>query len=182
VRRRDEVVLHPVMRALTQATDETSLLTMPTGLHAICVLSVESSRPVRLSFATGLLFPLYAGASGKVLLPWVSPRLRAQVLAEGGWELASGERLSAATLAAQVERIREDGYCVTFGEVDAAATGVAAPIRAENGRLLGGITLAGPTGRFTDRLDDLVERVRIAADEIGRRLEERRGDGGLDRA
>jgi DNA-binding IclR family transcriptional regulator len=180
----DELVpaAHPVMRSLTQSTDETSLLTMPTGLHAICVLSVESSRPVRLSFATGLLFPLYAGASGKVLLPWIPARLRAQVLAEGGWTLASGEQLSAASLERHIEEIRADGCCVTIGEVDADATGVAAPIRAESGRLFGGLTLAGPTGRFADRLDELVERVRNAADEIARRLEERGNDGFLDRA
>jgi DNA-binding IclR family transcriptional regulator len=173
-RLQDELVpaASPVMRALTQETDETSLLTMPTGLHAIAVLSVESTKPVRLSFATGRLFPLYAAASGKVLLPFVSARLREHVLAEReGWQLASGARLSVAELREQIDRIRDDGYCVTFGEVDADAAGVAAPILTENGRLLGGLSLAGPASRFVDRLDALVDQVRAAAAEIGRRLE-----------
>jgi len=39
----------PALESLTAATGETSLLVMPTGARAICILAVESSRTIRLS-------------------------------------------------------------------------------------------------------------------------------------
>lgn len=165
----------PVMRTLTEAIDETTLLTMPAGLRAICVLSVESSRPIRLSYSTGRVLPLHGGASGKVLLPWLPRRVLEDVIrAAEGFELASGERLTAKQLVEQVEEIRSRGFCLTRGEVDAEATGLAAPVMAQD-RLFAGLTAAGPTSRFgEERLPQLVDQVRAAAAEIGRRLDDRR--------
>jgi IclR family KDG regulon transcriptional repressor len=164
-----------VMQQLTADTGETSLLTMPTGLNAICVLSVESPRPIRLSFALGRVLPLYAGASGKILLPWLSPRLVDHLLRDRrAWRLADGRTRTPAALRKEIEEIRADGHLVTCGEVDAEATAVAAPILA-GGRLAAGLSVAGPSARFDDgRLPALIDRVCGAAEEIGRRLETRR--------
>jgi DNA-binding IclR family transcriptional regulator len=163
------------MQELTHETDETSLLTMSTGLNAICVLSVESSRPIRLSFASGRVLPLHAGASGKVLLPWLSPRVVEHLMRGGrSWRLANGQVLTPAGLQAQIEEIRSVGHVITFGEVDAEAAAVAAPVLPA-GRLCGGLSVAGPAARFgDDRLPELIDKVRAAAEEIGRRMEKRR--------
>ncbi len=164
-----------VMQELTRETDETSLLTMPTGLNAICVLSVESSRPIRLSFAFGRVLPLYAGASGKILLPWLSPRLVEHLMRDNrSWRLANGQTLTPAALRGQIEEIRAAGHLITRGEVDAEAAAVAAPVLA-GGKLGGGLSVAGPSARFDEaRLPELIDQVCAAADEIGRRMETRR--------
>lgn len=164
----------PVMRALTAAIDETTLMTMPTGLRAICVLVVDSSRPIRLSFATGRVLPLQTGASGKVLLPWLPARLLEQVLHEKqDWPTLAGAPLTRETLQRQIEEIREQGYAITCGEVDPDAVAVAAPVFGAGDRLVGALTAAGPTRRFQDdRLPELVEQVRAASGEIGERLKQ----------
>src|SRR6202165_4951917 len=107
-------VAMPVLEALTVATGETSLLVMPTGARAICILAVEPSRAIRLSYQPGRVFPLYAGASGKVLLPWLSAQLFETALAQSeGQVLATGQLITAAGLMREVEQIRIAGYCVT---------------------------------------------------------------------
>src|SRR6202171_1874208 len=89
-------VAMPVLEALTVATGETSLLVMPTGARAICILAVEPSRAIRLSYQPGRVFPLFAGASGKVMLPWLSAQLLETALAQAeGQGLAGGRPLSA---------------------------------------------------------------------------------------
>ena len=162
----------PVLEALTAATGETSLLVMPTGARAICIFAVEPSRAIRLSYQPGRVFPLYAGASGKVLLPWLSAQLVETALAQGdGQRLATGDVLTAAGLQKQIELIREAGHCVTHGELDAGVSAVAAPIFGRGGQIFAAISLAGPETGFTPvRLPEFIELVRAAAAETGRGL------------
>lgn len=155
----------PALEALTSATGETSLLVMPTGARAICILAVESSRTIRLSYQPGRVFPLYAGASGKVMLPWLSAQLMETAIAQGDGEvLASGRRLTAAGLRTEARSIRAAGYCVTHGDLDTGASAVAAPVFARNGQIFAAVSVAGHETRFTaDRLPGLIENVLSAA-------------------
>lgn len=162
-------IAFPVMRRLTLELGETSLLTMAAGSSAICVVSVESPRPIRLSYATGRIVPFYAGASGKVLLPWIPWRLRELVLREYERVTADQpERQTVASLREQIATIGAQGFCVTEDEVDPGTTAVAAPILRTVRSLVGALTIAGPSERLPRaRLPEVIDRVRDAATEIG---------------
>ena len=172
VARELEPIALPVLESLTATTGETSLLVMPTGARAIRILSAEPLRELRLSYRPGQVVPLYAGASGKVLLPWLSPNLLESAIAQGdGQLLANGQRLSEASLREQVARIRAAGYCVTHGELDADAAAIAAPVFLKGGQVFAAISVAGPLAGFTQhRLPELVERVRTAATNLAAAL------------
>jgi DNA-binding IclR family transcriptional regulator len=165
----------PIMRSLTRETGETSLLTMRTGLNAICVLSVDSPRPIPLSFAPGRIIPLYRSASGRILMPWLNARLVDRVLKDmAPYVTGEGERIDAAVVRAQLKEIRETGYCVTSGEVDAGATGDAVPVLSSSDRLLAGLTVAGQRERFSERhITELVSKLRTATSLIAKRWEGR---------
>lgn len=165
-------IAQPILEALTADTGETSLLLMPTGARAICILALEPSRAIRLSYQPGRVFPLYAGASGKVMLPWVSTQLVATALAQGeGQVLAGGRRLTAASLKSELKAIRAAGYCVTHDELDAGASAVAAPVFTRGGQIFASVSIAGPNSSFTeDRLRALIDSVVAAAAETGRGL------------
>jgi DNA-binding IclR family transcriptional regulator len=165
-------VATPVLEALTRSTEETSLLVMPTGARAICILAVEPSRPIRLSYQPGRVFPLYAGASGKVLLPWLSAQLVETAVAQAaGLTLPGGRRLTATRLRREIDSIRAAGYCVSHGELDTGASAVAAPVFGRGGQILAAISVAGPeTGFSARRLPTLIEQVLSAAAETGRGL------------
>ena len=162
----------PILEGLTSATGETSLLVMPTGARAICILAVEPSRAIRLSYQPGRVFPLYAGASGKVLLPWLSTQLVETALAQAeGQVLATGHKLTSAALRREVERIRNAGYCVTHAELDAGVSAVAAPVFGRGGQIFAAISVAGPeTGFNADQLPALTDQVCAAAAQTGRSL------------
>jgi DNA-binding IclR family transcriptional regulator len=172
----------PVLETLTSATGETSLLVMPTGARAICILAVESSRAIRLSYQPGRVFPLYAGASGKVMLPWLSGQLMETAIAQGdGQVLASGRRIIAAGLRAEARSIRAAGYCVTHGDLDSGASAVAAPVFARNGQIFAAVSVAGhETGFTTDRLPGLIENVLAAAAATSRGIATARPSTGTE--
>jgi DNA-binding IclR family transcriptional regulator len=162
----------PILESLSAETGETALLLMPTGARAICILAVEPSRAIRLSYQPGQVLPLYAGASGKVMLPWVSAQLVDTAIAQGeGQVLADGRRLTATAIKAELKAIRSSGYCVTHDELDAGAGAVAAPVFTRGGQILASVSVAGPSVGFgADRLPALIEKVVGAAAETGRGL------------
>ena len=146
----------PVLEGLTAATDETSLR------NGIRMAQAEAGR----------VFPLYAGASGKVLLPWLSAQLLDSAIAQGdGHMLPNGRRLTAARLRRDVATMKSAGYCVSHAEVDAGASAVAAPVFGRAGQIFAAVSVAGPEVGFTEeRLPALIERVLAAAAEIGRHV------------
>jgi DNA-binding IclR family transcriptional regulator len=172
VARELEPIAQPVLDALTAATGETALLVMPTGARAIRILSAEPSRELRLSYRPGQVLPLYAGASGKVLLPWLSGSLVESALAQGdGQLLADGRRLTALDLRKQIRAIKEAGYCVTLGELDVDAGAVAAPVFLRGGQIFAAISVAGPLAGFDERrTPELVGLVQAAAGELATAL------------
>jgi DNA-binding IclR family transcriptional regulator len=172
-------VAQPVLDALTAQTGETSLLVMPTGARAIRILSAEPTRELRLAYRTGQVLPLYAGASGKVLLPWLSPSLVESALAQGeGQLLADGRRLTTAALRAQIVAIRAAGHCVTVGELDAEAGAVAAPVFLRGEQIFAAVSVAGPLAGFSEgRLPVLVAHVKASAAELAAVLSALGGNG-----
>ncbi len=150
-------------RELAQRTHETAMLMAPTGGQAICLEYIESPRPIRLSFERGRVMPLYAGAASKILLAFLDDRERKRTLAAAeGAVLENGRVISSAELSAELTEIEKAGYCVSEGEVNVDTVGVAAPVFRRR-RLVAGLTLAGPSRRFTDEYPSQMSRRRRRA-------------------
>jgi DNA-binding IclR family transcriptional regulator len=70
-----------------------------------------------------------------------------------------------------LEKIREMGYAVSFGELTPGAAGLAAPIKNHFGEVIASLGFAGPANRFSSR--DLVELTTVlieSADKISTML------------
>jgi DNA-binding IclR family transcriptional regulator len=88
---------------------------------------------------------LWRGASGKAILAFLD-----------GAEIAEITRgipktISKATLAADLARVRSDGYFVSRGEVFVGAIAVAAPYFDHTGKVAGSIGIFGPEARLDER-------------------------------
>ncbi len=148
-----------VMEDLSHRVGETVILTAPCGLEAILLHAVETERhSVRLSHPSFRRAPMHRGASGKILAAYLEPVERERLVA------AVGEP----ELARQLEQIRADGYVFTAGELDAGAAAVAAPILDRRGRLLAGLSIAGPEQRIVADVDGAAAAVVETAQRIER--------------
>ncbi|MFD4603075.1 IclR family transcriptional regulator [Streptomyces sp. NPDC058464] len=162
----------PVMRNLSGEIGETVLLTRRAGAAAICVERCEADHPVRISYERGSVLPANAGASALALLAWL-PEKECRELLEG----QRLQRFTARTMTdvdavmARLGEIRQDGYCVSRGELDTDILGIAAPVRGASGGVVAALSVAALEHRVPDRrLPEVVESVRTAAEHIGNQL------------
>lgn len=128
--------------------------------QAIYADAVNSTRRVHYAMRTGLRVPLYASAVGRVLLAY-SPPERTQAYLEKAHlkALTSRTRISPDTIMEQLETIREQGYCASFGEMLKDTAAIAVPVFDPTDKLVGGIILAAPLDRMRANFDPILSHV-----------------------
>lgn len=157
----------PVMEGLARTHRETVLLTARVGASALGIASVESPRTIRLSFARWELLPLHRGASGRVLLAWLDPGVAEPVIAA----VADDDpALDTTALRRDLAAARERGYAITHGDLDPGASAVAVPILDGRGKLVAGLTVAGPTARIRSHEHEIIAGVTTGARTIAEAL------------
>ncbi len=174
-------VAAPVLDQLAETTGETVFLGVLDGLEAVCVDKRESRHPVRLYAEIGRRAPLHAGGVPRVLLAYralAQPEILEQLTLT---PITSATLVNRDVLAAELARIREQGYAVSIDDLDMGVTSVAAPIRDHLGNLAAAVSVAGPNDRLPpEAIPDLAALVRAAADQISRGLGATRLSGVLE--
>ena len=149
----------PVMAELCEEVGETVFLTAPCALEAIVLHVVETERhSVRLSYTRFRRGPMHRGASGKILAAFLEPGERRRLV----------DAVRSPGLGGELDEVHREGVVVTVSELDEGAAGVAAPILDRRGRLVAGLSVAGPAERVTARVPALRVAVSGAAGKIGR--------------
>jgi DNA-binding IclR family transcriptional regulator len=146
----------PYLTELRDITGESTMCSIRVGLERIYVESIESLHLVRYVAPLGKRLPLWAGATGKVILAHLEEGERERVIDDlrksGLHVYASGEAVDADRLVEELAKIRREGFAVSTGERVAAVTAVAAPIFDHNHRITGAMCVTGPLPRFTPEI------------------------------
>ncbi len=150
----------PVMREFARLTGETVNLNVAQDRRRVCIEKIESDQDIRHFVELGRPMPLYAGASGRVLLAFMDPVEIEAVIAEGLRRLTPRTITDPARLRADLAEIRRRGYAVSVGERVDEACAVSAPVRDASGRVVAGLTISGPAYRFrAERVRELTALV-----------------------
>jgi len=151
-----------VMAELCEEVGETVILTAPCALEAIVLHVAETERhSVRLSYTQFRRGPMHRGASGKILAAFLDADERRRLT----------DAVGAPGLEDELEAIRRDGIAMTVSELDEGAAAVAAPILDRRGRLVAGLSAAGPAERISARVPELRDAVTAAAGKVQRAYE-----------
>ncbi len=145
------VLARPVLARLMEATGETAVIgALASDADLATYLDkVETSNPIRYAVTVGERRDLFCTALGKVLLANFAPERLTQYL-----KSTARKRFTATTvtkisnLRAELEQIRKDGVSRTRDERIVGASGLAAPIFANNGEIVAAVLIAGPTERI----------------------------------
>ena len=141
----------PAIQELHESTRETISLYILEGNERVCIERLESPQTVRIVTRVGRRLPLYAGSAGKVMLAFLPPERQEQILQSISLEpLTSKTITSIEMLRQELEKAREQGFAVSYGEWIEDAAGVAAPILDQEGEVIAAISISGPIQRFTD--------------------------------
>ncbi|HXF83295.1 MAG TPA: IclR family transcriptional regulator [bacterium] len=161
----------PVIHALARETGETVNLNVVIDRQRVCIEKVESTHDIRHAVELGRPMPLYAGASGKVLLAHLPDSDIEAVLASGLERLTDRTVVDPRRLRRHLATIRRQGIAVTSDERVEGASAVSAPVRDASGRVVAGLTISGPTYRFTpERVRRFAALVREGAQTISAAL------------
>lgn len=161
----------PVMRELQARAGETVNLNVERDGHRVCIEKVETSHPIRDFVDIGRPLPLYAGASGKVLLAHLPDQRVAEILRAADPAAIAGRLPTGAALRRELARIRRQGYASTSGERVEGASSVSAPVWDAEGRVVASLSISGPSYRFRpERVRVFARLVVSAAREISGRL------------
>lgn len=156
------------MRRLRDLSGETVCLHLRVGLHRVCVGQVESPHEIRYTMQIGKPFPLYTGASGKLLLAFAPEPVVEQVIETTRLARLTPHTITdRAELLRQLRAIRGDGHAISFGERIPLVAAAAASIREERGQVIACITLYGPRMRLNRRrMEELLPALLATAREI----------------
>ncbi|MFB5192304.1 IclR family transcriptional regulator [Alicyclobacillus fastidiosus] len=157
----------PEMTNLRDVTGETVSLYIRSGIERIRVQAVESNEPIRNVVAIGKKYPLYIGASGKVLLAFADEALVEEVFLREQIPLDFARE----DLLRQLDKIRIDGYAVSIQERDNGAAAIAAPVFGRNHECIAALSISGPVSRFTvDKMNQFVDALCTSAAWLAKRL------------
>jgi DNA-binding IclR family transcriptional regulator len=168
-----DIVQHsrPVTRRLAEELGETVNITVLSGHEALYLDQTAATAALQPHNWVGQRIPLHATSNGKVLLAHVSDKRFAELTARPLHRFTDHTTTDVATLRAQVEAVRRDGYAIAVDELEIGLTAVAAPITASDGEIAGSVSASGPTFRIpADRVSDVATKVVEAGRQISHRL------------
>ena len=162
----------PVMRQLVKQTEETITLTAIRGQKVICIDRVESNHTLRLSFEPGLIMFMHAGASAKIMMAYLDEKDQDKIIEEEGLPKFTDNTITdPIKLKAELKGIRRKGFAISTGELDPGARAIAAPILDRHGKIISGVSIAGPLDRIKGpKVKEFTSLVIDAADDIAERI------------
>ncbi|HSK93197.1 MAG TPA: IclR family transcriptional regulator [Candidatus Angelobacter sp.] len=164
-------VARPIMVRLRDAAGESVHLYVRQRDRRVCVSAVEGNYELRHFTEVGKPLPLSVGASGKVLLAFADPTTQAQELRRVARQPLTPRALAEAELRAQLERIGQTEWSMSFGEREEGLAAAAVPIRNQAGVVHAALSISGPTARLSaERFEELRADLAAAAAEISRTL------------
>ncbi|MGH9063839.1 MAG: IclR family transcriptional regulator [Acidimicrobiales bacterium] len=170
-------IAREAMTGLVAATRETATLSVRVGWSRVYIDQVTPDRDVKMVVQLGRPFPLHTGASSKALLAFLPRAESERYLREHDLvRLTPLTITSQAKLRRELRGVRERGYAMSFGERDAGAGAVAAPVFGHDGQLRAVISVSGPVDRFRPVVDQAADLLLSATRGVSERLGHRRAD------
>lgn len=161
---------YDLLEEIAQNTTETVILTGYDEAHAhvVCLAQIPSRQGgLRVFEHIGTAYPLHSGATAKVVLAYLPEQHRNAVLEGDLTPVNPARTLSAEELRKDIEKIREQGFVVTYEETYPGVTGIAVPVLTPRGQPLGSIAIAAPIQRMND---DVIRDGTAVLMDIGRRV------------
>src|SRR2546425_8990856 len=161
----------PFLRELADRTGETVDLEVLSGANVVTIEEIAGKHVVAAAGAIGMPWAAHATSTGKVLLAHLPAEKQRQILARALKKFTPRTLTDAKTLARDLIKIREQGYAVSFGELEDHLIAIGLPIRSRNGDAIAAVSISGPDTRLTsDNMPGLIRSALETGANISTRL------------
>jgi len=159
------------MKELRDDINETVILSVYTKQGGFCLEKVDPKNKIKLTSQAGHIIPLYAGATGKVLLANAPKEDMEKIITDKLKKFTNNTEITEKKLRKQLNKIKEQGYALSKGELDEGAIAIGAPILDKDGKLIYGLSIAGPAGRMEKKgINEIIEKVITKAKNISTKI------------
>ena len=160
------------LEQLAEKANETTYLAIIRNHDVIYLDVVEANQTVRVASRVGLRLPPYCTAVGKVLVASDSEEEIRKRLPEHMEKRTPKTLVDPKALIEHLKKVNAQGYAIDDEEFEEGVRCIGAPVRDYTGNVVAAVSISGPAMRMTEKkiVDDLVQAVKQAADEISRRL------------
>jgi len=158
----------PVMRRLMEQTGETANLAVPDGAEVVFIGQVETGNPIRAFFPPGSRTPMHASGIGKALLAALSEDRRLALLKGAGLQgFTEHTHVTPRALFDDLKDTAARGWSFDRNERYEGMSCIGAAIFNDRGEPCAGVSISGPSSRFSDaRLPEFGRAVTQAAAQI----------------
>ncbi len=163
----------PVLERLVKECNETTYVAILKDFQIVYLDVVETDMTVRVVPRVGAQLPAYCTAAGKAQIAFMTDEeLERYIPAKDLKSYTPNTITDREELKKQLRQISEQGYAIDNEELDLGVRCIGAPIRDYTRRIVGAVSISGPSMRLTaDRMEkDLIPMVRGAAEEISSKL------------
>lgn len=138
-------IAYPHMKKLNEEIDELVHVTIMEGDEVVYVETVNSSKPVRLVVKVGARAPLYAGSAPKLLLSSKTEEELEDYLNKVELKKRTPNTLvDKEKIKEELEKIRKNGYSISYSENFKATVGMSYPIYNHEGKMVAAIGVSIP--------------------------------------
>ncbi len=165
-------ISRPHLEALLRTVQESVCLVCPRGTERVTVEALAASHELCVVPAIGSAVPIYAGASGRVLMAFTPESERERIIKMTGLRaVVPGQSSDRKTYLDQLENVRNKGFAYTIGDVTPGGSAISAPVFDADGNIVATVVVRGPQMRLTEKeLIKIAPDVMKAASDISQEL------------
>lgn len=161
----------PFLRDMADRTGETVDLEVLSGGNVVTIEEIAGKHVVAAAGAIGMPWAAHATSTGKVLLAFQPPEKQRQILVRTLKKFTPRTITDSKVLSRDLVKIREQGYAVSYGELEDHLIAIGLPIRSRNGDAIAAVSISGPDTRLTpDKLPGLIRIGLDTCSKISARL------------
>ena len=160
---------HPIMERLAHKYHEAVYMTVIKDNQVLFLNMVDCDHMIKASPLVGMKFPFFTNAAGKVMKAVDSWDLLEKLCKR---DKRPGKRPDLGKLASEMEAIRVTGVAVENGGLGEGIISVAVAVRDYAGKVVGAITMLGPSFRMlAEQIDnEIIPSMLEGADLLSRRF------------
>ena len=138
-----------ILKEVVEELRETTGIFVIDEMERLCLKMVSGPHYIRATFETGHRMPIYAGASGKVLLAFSPQSFVNRVIKETGLKRLTELTITdSSELKSELAKIKEQGWSISWGERVQNAITVSVPVFGDDGRIVCSLSTSGPSDRL----------------------------------
>jgi DNA-binding IclR family transcriptional regulator len=141
--------LREALNRLWDETGETVTVHVRIGTNRVCIEELESRHGIAYRAGVGNQEPLHSGSAAKVLLAFLPAHEREALLDQLDFRPVTARTITKRDkFEAELQRVRQQGFAVSFGERILGATAVSVPVLDRDGRAQAAVSILGPDSRM----------------------------------